>query len=393
MIDVGSGGGPAVIEIAEALQTEVGGDLLFGLDFGLEIASGDVFEVNFAGAADIKSDGTIAALVVGGIAAWEALGSVEDGAEDVGVDMDFEGVPVRFQRRSATAGTGRSTASTATRRSSDRPATTGRGKTGNRGILESGLLGDTILAAGGLETLARGFHALGIELNGVRGKVAVSEGEVDAAHAGSGLLHTHEDAGFAAGGTAEGAKESGILERFIQHQPAPGGGFRGADEFPIFGFPGGLPEGFQTGEGGLLALHTAVICFDAHPIWKQLTGASWNWSASSHPPVGEFEVSITAAGSQHPVTAQAQNFLLADELYGFLDQVPDLIPLLTAPYLGVEQPLLWAQSIGSGRVVTDLLGHSVESLSNATHQDVLTRAAFWAARDPQRVDAEQVRSA
>ncbi|MCX6524447.1 MAG: ThuA domain-containing protein [Actinobacteria bacterium] len=154
-----------------------------------------------------------------------------------------------------------------------------------------------------------------------------------------------------------------------------------------------LMREFVTQGGGLLALHTAVICFDAHPIWKQLTGASWNWSASSHPPVGEFEVSITAAGSQHPVTAQAQNFLLADELYGFLDQVPDLIPLLTAPYLGVEQPLLWAQSIGSGRVVTDLLGHSVESLSNATHQDVLTRAAFWAARDPQRVDAEQVRSA
>ena len=154
-----------------------------------------------------------------------------------------------------------------------------------------------------------------------------------------------------------------------------------------------LVHEFVTQGGGLLALHTAVICFDAHPVWKQLTGASWNWSASSHPPVGEFEVSITAAGSQHPVTAQAQNFLLADELYGFLDQVPDLIPLLTAPYLGVEQPLLWAQSIGSGRVVTDLLGHSVESLSNATHQDVLTRAAFWAARDPQRVDAEQVRSA
>ena len=39
--------------------------------------------------------------------------------------------------------------------------------------------------------------------------------------------------------------------------------------------------------GGLLALHTAVVCFDGHPLWRSLVGASWDWERSSHPPVAE----------------------------------------------------------------------------------------------------------
>ena len=153
-----------------------------------------------------------------------------------------------------------------------------------------------------------------------------------------------------------------------------------------------LMREFVTQGGGLLALHTAVICFDAHPIWKQLTGSSWNWSASSHPPVGEFEVAVTQDGLKHPLTAAAENFSITDELYGFLDQVPGLAPLLTARYLDRDQPLLWARSLGKGRVVTDLLGHSVESLSNATHQGILVRAAHWAARETEPLQTHSVGS-
>ncbi len=154
----------------------------------------------------------------------------------------------------------------------------------------------------------------------------------------------------------------------------------------------GLITEFVNSGGGLLALHTAVICFDAHPLWQQLTGASWNFSTSSHPPVGEFEVSVTQDGLKHPLTAATENFSIADELYGFLDQVPGLAPLLTARYLDRDQPLLWARSLGKGRVVTDLLGHSVESLSNATHQGILVRAAHWAAGESEPLQSHSVGS-
>jgi hypothetical protein len=31
-----------------------------------------------------------------------------------------------------------------------------------------------------------------------------------------------------------------------------------------------------SGGGGLVVLHTGVICFDAEPTWHRLVGASWN---------------------------------------------------------------------------------------------------------------------
>ncbi len=138
---------------------------------------------------------------------------------------------------------------------------------------------------------------------------------------------------------------------------------------------------YVRGGGGLLALHTAVICFDADPTWHALVGASWRWGRSSHPPLGPVEVTPTEAGHDHPLTRGIGRFVLEDEAYGFLDEVDDLDPLLVSAHGGRAHPLLWARPVGDGRVVTDLLGHGPASFEDPTHRDVLARAATWARRD------------
>lgn len=137
---------------------------------------------------------------------------------------------------------------------------------------------------------------------------------------------------------------------------------------------------FVRGGGGLLALHTAVICFDGAPAWHDLCGASWAWERSTHPPLGPVEVAVTAAGHHHELTAGLGPFTIEDEAYGFLDEDPDLEPLLTAAHHGRDHPLLWARPVGAGRVVTDLLGHGPASLAHPAHRTILTRSATWAAR-------------
>src|SRR5579883_830327 len=47
--------------------------------------------------------------------------------------------------------------------------------------------------------------------------------------------------------------------------------------------------------GGLLGLHTASICFDDWPEWRDLLGAAWQWGRSFHPPLGPAEVRPTSA--------------------------------------------------------------------------------------------------
>lgn len=140
------------------------------------------------------------------------------------------------------------------------------------------------------------------------------------------------------------------------------------------------------GGGGLLALHTAVICFDTQPAWPETVGASWDWDRSSHPPLGEIRVTVTDAGRAHPVTAGLESFSIVDEAYGFLREEPDIAPLLTADHGGRDHPVLWARPVGAGRVVTDLLGHDAASLTHPTHAEILRRSARWVVR---RRDGEQ----
>ncbi len=131
--------------------------------------------------------------------------------------------------------------------------------------------------------------------------------------------------------------------------------------------------------GGLLALHTAVICFDTQPLWSETVGAAWDWDRSSHPPLGEVQVRVTDAGRRHPLTAGLESFTIVDEAYGFLREEPGLVPLLVAEHGGRDHPLLWARQVGAGRVVTDLLGHDASSFTHPVHAEILRRAARWVA--------------
>jgi hypothetical protein len=156
--------------------------------------------------------------------------------------------------------------------------------------------------------------------------------------------------------------------------------WRAEQAYVLTGDDAALLERYVDGGGGLLVLHTAVICFDADPVWHRLCGASWNWASSSHPPVGPADVRVTGLGRCHPLTEGLDDFTITDEVYGFLEEEDDLDPLLSSAHGGRDHPLLWAREIGSGRVVTDLLGHGVASLSHPAHRTVLARAGTWAAR-------------
>src|SRR4051812_24723470 len=103
--------------------------------------------------------------------------------------------------------------------------------------------------------------------------------------------------------------------------------------------------------GGLLAMHTATICFDDWPEWAAALGGAWRWGRSSHPPLGELDV--TVGRPAHPLVAGLADFSVVDERYSDLEHLHVVEPLLVAD----GQPLLWAREHGGGRVVYDALGH------------------------------------
>jgi len=128
--------------------------------------------------------------------------------------------------------------------------------------------------------------------------------------------------------------------------------------------------------GGLLALHTAAICFDDWPTWPDIVGASWDWENSGHPP--PVASAITLTDEAHPITAGLEDFEVVDEVYHGMTFAPDVVPLATSGYQGRPQPVLWAHTWNGSRVATDLLGHSRRSLEHPAHATIVARAALWA---------------
>ena len=125
---------------------------------------------------------------------------------------------------------------------------------------------------------------------------------------------------------------------------------------------------------GVLAMHTAAVCFDDWPEWADILGAVWDWERSSHPPPRPSPIHVVGP---HPIVDGLDDFEVVDEIYSFLDD-RGVTPLLTSPRRGVEQPVLWAHSAGGGRVVYDALGHDDRSLAHPIHATVIRRAARWA---------------
>ena len=130
--------------------------------------------------------------------------------------------------------------------------------------------------------------------------------------------------------------------------------------------------------GGLLALHTASICFDDWPEWGHVLGGAWDWSRSFHPDLGLIRVNI--ASQNHPVTAGLGDFEVEDEIYHHLALRPGIEPLLSAEASREDGPqtIMWARDLDEGRVVYDALAHDAASSPNATHGRLLRRAALWA---------------
>jgi hypothetical protein len=131
--------------------------------------------------------------------------------------------------------------------------------------------------------------------------------------------------------------------------------------------------------GGIVGLHAASICFDDWPEWRDILGGAWRWDVSRHDPVGGAHVRFADVSS--PLTAGLPDFAVTDEIYTGLALADDVEPLAYATVDGQpeEHPVLWARTVGNGRVVYDALGHDPRSIRHPVHETLIIRSIRWAA--------------
>ncbi|MEI6497109.1 MAG: ThuA domain-containing protein [Actinomycetota bacterium] len=143
---------------------------------------------------------------------------------------------------------------------------------------------------------------------------------------------------------------------------------------------------FVAAGGGLMGSHTASICFDDWPEWREVLGGAWNWERSSHPPVAPVAARVVSArAAQHAVLAGLPPTLeLVDEVYGEVDLADGCEVLMVARRTpdDADQPVLWAHQFGAGRVVYDGFGHDATSINEPQHAALIRQAVRWVCGEP-----------
>ncbi len=119
----------------------------------------------------------------------------------------------------------------------------------------------------------------------------------------------------------------------------------------------------------LLAIHTAVICFDGAAFWRDWLGGTWNWATSWHPAPASIDVEAVPGSS-----INLDAFQVIDELYHDLDIADDVETIARSAQ---HDPLVWLRRSRTGRSAVNLLGHDRRSLDHAAHRALNGSLVDW----------------
>jgi type 1 glutamine amidotransferase len=153
---------------------------------------------------------------------------------------------------------------------------------------------------------------------------------------------------------------------------------------------------FVSSGKGVVVFHFAVAAFVGWDDFERLASGTWRPNNGHHSAAHDFTVKIK--DSDHPITRglKLEFPQPKDELYANLKWHPGSKHKVLAtawddhalyggkarqpiPGPGLDQPMLWVQDWGKGRVFTTVLGHDAPQVSTPAFVVTFARGAEWAA--------------
>jgi uncharacterized protein len=131
-----------------------------------------------------------------------------------------------------------------------------------------------------------------------------------------------------------------------------------------------------AGGKGLVAIHCSnVLGPDDQPMYRLLGNRYLSHGPGHHE--GTFTVEIAG---DHPVTAGVGDFTLFDEYYEFefADDDVDVLATRRRDQDGAIIPVMYARTVGAGRVVYLALGHDMRAWGQPPFRTLVRQALLWA---------------
>jgi type 1 glutamine amidotransferase len=145
-------------------------------------------------------------------------------------------------------------------------------------------------------------------------------------------------------------------------------------------------KAIRDGGKGLYAHHFASAAFTspASPDFEKAVAGGWR-TQGYHGPKHEFTVKRTEVN--HPISegAPARFGHAIDELYSACMRTRGSVVIATAycdaskpQGTGIDEPVVWVNQFGRGRVVENVLGHDTTAMADKNYQEWVRRCVEWA---------------
>jgi type 1 glutamine amidotransferase len=109
---------------------------------------------------------------------------------------------------------------------------------------------------------------------------------------------------------------------------------------------------------GYVSIHGADnAAKDWLPAWKEMLGGVFSHVGLPDGKTRKGMYTVKIADTSSPITQGLKDFTIKDELYYHVQMQPDVQPLATIEYQGVDWPVAWTRTFGKGRVFHTVLGH------------------------------------
>ena len=138
---------------------------------------------------------------------------------------------------------------------------------------------------------------------------------------------------------------------------------------------------------GLVVLHHAACSYRRWPEYMRIVGgryahSAWTKDGIEYPAstyVHDVELNVKVGELEHPVTKGVGDFQIVDEVYGDMEILPTVHPLLFTDEPRSSPMVGWVNRYGNARVVTLTLGHDKQAWEHPAFIRILSQAIQWTA--------------
>jgi type 1 glutamine amidotransferase len=98
----------------------------------------------------------------------------------------------------------------------------------------------------------------------------------------------------------------------------------------------------------------------------------------------DVNIPVKVENKKHPVTRGISDFEIVDEVYGGVEILPQVKPLLSTTHPKSMRYLAWINHYGNSDVIYIQLGHGPSGYSNPNFRKLIQQAIEWSAKQSKK---------